>query len=340
MRFLEQSGMSQVDICRKLREVHGDAALSQTSVRRWFVRAQEGDNLKDKARSGRPKKRTPEKIQEATEKLDTDHHTSLRGLSRMLQISKGTTHKLLHKDLNMSKKSAKWVPHLLTDQQKQRRVMMCRQTLAMMRRRHNPIQHIVVEDESWVCAWEPESNRASKQWLKPGELRPQKVRKEQSTQKVMLTVFFDEIGVIHHETTPSGLGIRGEVYCGILGRFMESLQEKRPDLHRNRHNWALLHDGALAHKARINIRFLGEERVQLLPHPGYSPDLSPADYWFFNRVKEPIRGVRFCNVDALKTAIQESIDSVQVPEYSAAMDRFPERLRKCIAAQGTYFERS
>ncbi len=60
----------------------------------------------------------------------------------------------------------------------------------MMRRRVNPINHVIVEDESWICAWEPESNRVSKQWLQQGEPRPQKVRKEQSSQKVMLTVFF------------------------------------------------------------------------------------------------------------------------------------------------------
>lgn len=340
VRFLQKSGMSQVEIGRRLRDVHGAAAISQTTVRRWFQRAEQGKNLKDQARSGQPKKRTPENIQEATDILNDDRRTSLRGLSRMLQISKGTTHKLLHKDLEMTKKSAKWVPHLLTDGQKQRRVLMAWQSLAMMRRRVNPINQVVMEDESWICAWEPESNRASKQWLRQGEPRPEKVCKEQSTQKVMLTVFFDEIGMIHYETTPTGLGIGGEVYRGILGCFVTALEQKRPDLYRNPHTWALLHDGAPAHRARVCLRFLGEQSIQLLPHPGYSPDLTPADFWFFNRVKEPLRGIRFRDVQALIAALQETIDNVQVPEFAAAMDRFLEHLHRCIAAQGSYFERS
>ncbi len=117
VHFLQQSGMSQVEVCRKLRQVHGQSAISQTTVRRWFQRAVDGEELKDKACSGYPKKWTAEKIQQATDILNNDRRTSLRGLSRMLDISKRTTHKLIHKDLEMTKKSAKWVPHLLTDAQ-------------------------------------------------------------------------------------------------------------------------------------------------------------------------------------------------------------------------------
>ncbi len=130
------------------------------------------------------------------------------------------------------------------------------------------------------------------------------------------------------------------MYWQILGRFVTALQQKRPDLDLNRHTWALLHDGAPAYKSGLCVHYLQEERIQLLPHPGYSPDLSPADFWFFNHVKEPLRGVQYRDVQELMAALEASIDNVQVPEFAAAMDRFPERLRCCIAAQGTYFERS
>ncbi len=249
IRFMQKSGMNQIAIAHQLELVHGRNALSLTSVNRWFHRNLAGDDLKDKLRSGRPKKYTAAKVQEASDILDRDRRTSLHGLSRLLNISKGTTHKLVHKDLQMTKKSAKWVPHLLTQAQKDRRVAMARQSLAMLRRRVNPIHHVVVEDEPWIWAWDPESKRASQHWLKAGEECPEKPRQERSTQKLMLTVFFDEIGVIHQEITPNGLGIGGEIYRNMLQNFLVSLHDKRPDMFRDQQSWALLHDGAPAHIA-------------------------------------------------------------------------------------------
>ena len=41
----------------------------------------------------------------------------------------------------------------------------------------------------------------------------------------------------------------------------------------------LLHDNASAHKARIVTDFFESEKVTVLPHPPYSPDLAPCDYF-------------------------------------------------------------
>ena len=36
--------------------------------------------------------------------------------------------------------------------------------------------------------------------------------------------------------------------------------------------------------------FLAGKSVQMLEHPPYSPDLAPADFWFFPRVKIALAG--------------------------------------------------
>ncbi len=47
-------------------------------------------------------------------KVDENRNISVDELSRTLGISVGSTHRILRKDLNLKKKSAKMIPHRLT----------------------------------------------------------------------------------------------------------------------------------------------------------------------------------------------------------------------------------
>ena len=47
----------------------------------------------------------------------------------------------------------------------------------------------------------------------------------------------------------------------------------------------LLHDNASSHKCEVVKSFLASEKVKVLNHPPYSPDLSPCDFFLFPRLK-------------------------------------------------------
>ncbi len=78
--------------------------------------------------------------------------------------------------------------------------------------------------------------------------------------------------------------------------------------------------------------------VDLHPHPLYSPDLAPCDYWVFNRIKRRIQGERFADVDALKCAVDHEICAIPHGEFSRAIFDLPRRYQACIDAGGDYFE--
>lgn len=166
-----KQGLSQKDILSKLRDVHGAQALSKSSVQRWVCRFQtEGDNVADKLKSGRPK--TRDMVHPLIQaQLQTDKRKTIRQLANHAQVSKGTVHNILKKDLQLKKKPAKWIPHLLTAAQCLRRVTMARAALGMMRtmRRNPGIRTVIAMDESWFHTWDPESKEASKVWLSQGE---------------------------------------------------------------------------------------------------------------------------------------------------------------------------
>ena len=58
-------------------------------------------------------------------------------------------------------------------------------------------------------------------------------------------------------------------------------------------NLHLRHDNAPAHKARIVTEFLESERVNILPHPPFSADLAPCDYFLFPKLKFHLSGKRY-----------------------------------------------
>ena len=52
-------------------------------------------------------------------------------------------------------------------------------------------------------------------------------------------------------------------------------------------------DNALCHKSTATIAKLHEFHFDLLPHPPYSPDLAPNNYWLFADLKRMLQGKRF-----------------------------------------------
>ena len=55
-------------------------------------------------------------------------------------------------------------------------------------------------------------------------------------------------------------------------------------------NWSLLHDNASAHNATVVRQFLASRKVTVLHHPPYSPDMTPADYFLFPKLKSKLKG--------------------------------------------------
>ena len=47
-----------------------------------------------------------------------------------------------------------------------------------------------------------------------------------------------------------------------------------------------LHDNASSYKCEVVKSFLASEKVKVLNHPPYSPDLSPCDFFLFPRLKK------------------------------------------------------
>ena len=104
----------------------------------------------------------------------------------------------------MNRVSAKFVPRLLTDDQKENRAEISQELLANANGSENFLKNIITGDEMWVYGYDVETKMQSSQWMGKGSPRPNKARISRSKIKVMLVVFFDWKGIVHHEFVPSG----------------------------------------------------------------------------------------------------------------------------------------
>jgi hypothetical protein len=65
---------------------------------------------------------------------------------------------LLHEDFGLEKKSARWVPKLMDDEQKQQRVEVCSEFVAVIHRHSLAmLDSIVTMDETMVCYHTPQT---------------------------------------------------------------------------------------------------------------------------------------------------------------------------------------
>ena len=73
--------------------------------------------------------------------------------------------------------------------------------------------------------------------------------------------------------------------------------------------------------------------IKTIPHPPYSPDLAPCDFWLFPTLKENLRGSRFETTEEMKEAVMRVMK-----DFQGAFQKLVEWYNKCIAARGEYFE--
>ena len=74
--------------------------------------------------------------------------------------------------------------------------------------------------------------------------------------------------------------------------------------------------------------------TKTVPHPLYSPDLAPCDFWLFPK----LRGCRYETIEDMKEAVTKVIDTLTHEEIHGAFQKLLECYNKCIAAGGDYFE--
>jgi hypothetical protein len=147
-------------------------------------------SVEDDERSGRP---STCKMTENFEKIRTLIHEGRRRtiheLADTVWISDVVFQETLMENLNMRRIAAKFVPRLLTNDQKQGRENICLELREKTNEGPTFICGIITGDESWIYGYDPKTKQQSSQWKSPRSPRAKKSRQVRSSTKSILIVF-------------------------------------------------------------------------------------------------------------------------------------------------------
>ncbi|PNF25045.1 hypothetical protein B7P43_G06995, partial [Cryptotermes secundus] len=224
-------GKTAAETVGMLRQAFNDDALRKSQVYEWFSHFKSGNmSTEDMPRPERPSTgRNDKNIAKIKRAIDEDHRKTIDQLSEETNISWSTVQRILTEGLHMRRVSAKFVRHLLGDDQRENRVNVCRDLKSEVQNDPEFLKRIVTGDES----------------------------------------------------------------CN---------------------------------------------NMVIVPHPPYSPDLAPSDFFLFPRMKRSLKGKRFRDVDEVKENTLKALNSIQPQEFQHCFEQWQKRWDKCINAHGQYFE--
>ena len=129
-----------------------------------------------------------------------DRRLKVRELADTVGISKSAVHRILSENLDMRKLCARWVPRLLTLEQKQCRDDVSIECLAKFHsKKPEFLSRFITMDDTWVHHFTPETKEQLKQWTQKGEPAPRKAQTVSCAGRVMASVFWDARGIILSE---------------------------------------------------------------------------------------------------------------------------------------------
>ncbi|UYV74794.1 hypothetical protein LAZ67_12001008 [Cordylochernes scorpioides] len=147
------------------KEAFGDAALSRSRTFEWFSRFPKGrEKVKDDQHAERPRSlRCEENKLKIKELIKSNRIISIKDLSSETGLSIGLCHQIVTKDLDMIRTSSEFALRILTEEQKEVRMDVCKNMVEMTRTYPEWMQKIITGDETWVYQYDPETKRQSSQ---------------------------------------------------------------------------------------------------------------------------------------------------------------------------------
>jgi histone-lysine N-methyltransferase SETMAR len=336
---LAKGGKSFSEIKKLVDDVYGDKALKKTQIYEILKRVKLGKNTDDRRGFSKQKTTmTADLIAAVSAAVADDRRVSIQDLARAHGTSFGTISRILHSQLGLVKKSARWVPKLLSKEQMEERVRTSKEFIKLVQKKgRSVLDRIITMDESAVSMHTPETKQQSKQWLKKGTPGPVKAKVHATRTKTMVLAFFDSQGMVYNNYVPRGQTVNAKYIIGALGTFLKNLRKKRPETVKG--EWFLHWDNAPVHSAKVVQEFLAKKGIKLLSHPPYSPDLAPADFFLFPKLKKELAGFTMTQAE-FKKEWEGVLRGVSKDEFARAFVRWYERCEKCIRIDGTYVEKS
>lgn len=321
-------GSTPTETKRKVDVTFAPKGISLSSVEKWFSKFRSGDtSIEDAPRSGRPSTLDDLLLAKA---IEEDPKLTTADLAVMFNCSDETIRTHLHA-IGKTCKLEKWIPYDLTDDQKINRVTICNSLLS----RHEKcifLNRLLTSDEKWVAY---DNSKRGRVWTDRGGPSTSTAKPSIHAKKHLLCVWWSGYGIVHWELLNTGQTINAGLYCEQLQRVAAKLPNIMPRA-TNRDGIVYLHDNARPHTASITRQKLKELQWDILPHPAYSPDLAPSDFWLFLNLDNYLRNKKFSSKVEVENALEYFFRGCKPQFLRKGLEKLPEKWLNVIENNGEY----
>ena len=159
IKFCVDLGKTPTETIKMMKDANRSSNVSRSLVFKWHKRFSEGrESLKDDTGRGRKRIVNAGTVAAVKSLIEEDRRLTVSDISTKVGNSYGRVHSILRNQLKMSKVHARWVPRLLKNAEKERRVQ---DSLSFLRQyeRHGDafLDRIITTDETWLWFYDPES---------------------------------------------------------------------------------------------------------------------------------------------------------------------------------------
>ena len=177
-----------------------------------------------------------------------------------------------------------------------------------------------------------------KSWGLPGHDSTTSARPNIHAAKVMLCIWWEQVGVIYHELLKPNEIITGEQYRTQLMRLSYALSDKRLKYEQRHQKVILQHDNARPHAAKTVKTYLERLKWEVPPHRSYFADIAPSDYYLFRSMAHGLADQQYSSYEDIETWLDSSIASKDKHFDRNGIRVLPKRWAKVVANGGRYFK--
>jgi hypothetical protein len=223
-----------------------------------------------------------------------------------------------------------WVPYFLTDELKATRIATSTKTLEILAQQEQKyFTGIIREDESWFLL-DYSRNRGSRLGTENAQER---ISQTIDTEKHMFTIFWSTTGPLVEDWLPTNASFNSTYFCEVIVPRLASAAFSDQAGQRKR-RFYLYRNHTRPQNSRNPLRCVADNKSKRMPHPPYSQDIVPRNFYLFSTVKQRLQTCEGGSFEALQENVHEILNSIARDELGATMRASMEGLRRVIATGG------
>jgi hypothetical protein len=228
---------------------------------------------------------------------------------------------ILYRDLGLKEYIRRSVPYELSEAQKKCGVDQSRSVHDMLQlyARHN-FGGITTGDESWFLYSTYTNSMFA---VSAAEVVP-RTKQNISARKTMVTIFFTSTRLLVLNFLPKGTRFNQAYFIDAVPPNLYR-EKTRIARHKGRPGFGVHMDNSMCQNGAKVIEKLASRHIVRAPHPLYSPDLSPCDFWLFGFLKEKMKDQVFRSEEEMSEVIVESWNELTFEDIKRVFQNWMER---------------